>query len=241
MEKLISVVIPALNEEKYIEKCLQSLEKQTIERDKYEVIVSDAMSIDKTIKIAEKYADKIVCSESLGAGYGRNFGARHAKTSKLAFIDADSIATKTWLEGCLEVLEKNTAGTGPIAPIENNSFIANLFYKWWSFQDWASIKIGLPIFPGFNIAAKKKEFFKIGGFGEQNYTCEDIDLAFKLKKIGSISYNKKMIVKTSNRRVKNPAYIIGYVLNAWNFLLFKKSRTWEEHRGKLKQRKKPNK
>ena len=238
MPKEISIIVPALNEEKRIEACLESLEKQTVDRSRYEIILSDALSVDNTMKIAEKYTDKIVSAESLGAGYGRNYGARHATAEKVAFIDADSIAGKTFVEGAIEVLRNHVAATGPIESIEKDSTIAELFYKWWSFQDWASIKLGVPIFAGFNIAARKKEFFDAGGFGEQNYTCEDIDVAFKLKKMGKIGFSNKMVVATSNRRVKHPAYIIGYVLNAWNFFLFRKSRTWEQHRGRLQQKKK---
>jgi|GEM_PF-6071646 len=50
---IVSIIVPALNEEKYIEKTLFSIRAQTIKRP-YEIIVSDGNSKDNTIKIAKK-------------------------------------------------------------------------------------------------------------------------------------------------------------------------------------------
>jgi glycosyltransferase involved in cell wall biosynthesis len=235
MKPEVSIVVPALNEEKMIGKCLEALCNQSVDRDRYEIIVSDSYSVDKTVEIAEQYADKIVEEHSKGAGAARNFGVRHAKAEKIGFIDADSIAGPRWVEGIIESLDQGIASTGPIESIEKDSKGAEIFYKWWSFQSRLTIKLGFPIFPGFNIGVRKNEFWLAGGFGEHDYTCEDIDVGLKLRKLGRIIFNKKMVVRTSNRRVKSGGYI-SYILNAWNFVLFRKSRTWAEHRGPDKRR-----
>ncbi|HIH26704.1 MAG TPA: glycosyltransferase, partial [Methanoregulaceae archaeon] len=49
---MISVVVPAYNEEQNIRACLESLERQTVSRDQYEVIVVDGGSKDRTREIA---------------------------------------------------------------------------------------------------------------------------------------------------------------------------------------------
>jgi glycosyltransferase involved in cell wall biosynthesis len=54
---IISVIIPTYQEEKYIEPTLIALSNQTLKREKYEIIISDANSKDNTLKIARKYAD----------------------------------------------------------------------------------------------------------------------------------------------------------------------------------------
>ena len=56
----ISVIIPAHNEEKYIDKTLQSLNNQTLNCDDYEIIVCNDGSTDKTGMIAKKYAGKVL-------------------------------------------------------------------------------------------------------------------------------------------------------------------------------------
>jgi glycosyltransferase involved in cell wall biosynthesis len=53
MTKTISVVIPTYNEERYIEKCLQSLVNQTLNRDEFEIVVVDGGSADRTVELAE--------------------------------------------------------------------------------------------------------------------------------------------------------------------------------------------
>ena len=53
MQSFLSIVIPTLNEEKYLPNLLQCIKAQKL--NDYEIIVSDGNSIDKTIKIAKKY------------------------------------------------------------------------------------------------------------------------------------------------------------------------------------------
>ncbi|MCK4317870.1 glycosyltransferase, partial [Candidatus Bathyarchaeota archaeon] len=69
---MISVVVPAFNEEKNIEKCLTSLHSQTIPREHIEIIVVDGDSQDRTRMIAETLADKVITQTSMGVGGARN-------------------------------------------------------------------------------------------------------------------------------------------------------------------------
>ena len=59
----ISIIIPTLNEEKYIERCLKSLKNQSFRN--FEIIVSDSYSTDDTVKIAKKYGAKVVLTKKL--------------------------------------------------------------------------------------------------------------------------------------------------------------------------------
>ena len=72
----LSVIIPALNEEKYIGHAIAGLRKQTF-RD-FETIVVDGGSIDRTCEIARGYA-RIFVHRKRGAGRARNFGAKKAR------------------------------------------------------------------------------------------------------------------------------------------------------------------
>jgi len=86
-----------------------------------------------------------------------------------------------------------------------------------------------PIFPGFNIGARKADFEKVGGFSTENITTEDIDLGLKLNTLGRIVFSKKMRVKTSVRRLYDIP-LLPYIWNGVKFAVFGKSRTWQEHR-----------
>src|SRR3989338_1007194 len=86
MKPRISVIIPTLNEKKYLKKCLDSLKRQGMRN--YEIIVVDSYSTDGTVQLARKYG-KVVFEKRKGPGAARNAGARHARGSILVFADAD--------------------------------------------------------------------------------------------------------------------------------------------------------
>jgi glycosyltransferase involved in cell wall biosynthesis len=62
----ISVVVPALNEEKYVGKCLSSLRAQSYPRELYEIIVVDNASTDRTAEIARGFGVKVVYESQRG-------------------------------------------------------------------------------------------------------------------------------------------------------------------------------
>ena len=82
---MISIIIPAYNEEKYLPKLLECIKKQTYKG--YEIIVADAGSKDRTGQIAKKYGCKVVKGGM--PAVGRNNGAKVAKGNILLFLDAD--------------------------------------------------------------------------------------------------------------------------------------------------------
>ncbi|MEM4662843.1 MAG: glycosyltransferase family 2 protein, partial [Candidatus Diapherotrites archaeon] len=149
--------------------------------------------------------------------------------SRLAFVDADTIVAPTYLEGVKEALSKGIAATGPIRALEKESLTLRAFYRWWSLQSRISVNIGMPIFPGFNFAVTKKVFEESNGFRPEPVTNEDIEFSLRLSKYGRVLFNKKMLVYTSTRRIKEMG-ILNYVVNAINFVVLNKSRSWSEHR-----------
>lgn len=232
MGKIIaSIIVPTLNEEKNIARTLKILNNQTYPREKYEIIVSDSSSNDDTVKIARKYSDKVVVCKRNGAGFGRNFGVKHAKGKILGFVDADTFVANTWVEGLVEELSKKefVACTGPFDNIEKDSVKINLFYNWWNIQSIGSVLIHYPIFPGFNFGARKKEYIKAGGFPKKNMLCEDMELSLRLGGLGKLGFNKKMFVKTSARRQKEIP-IHRHLLSGVRFALTRKTMTWDEYR-----------
>ena len=226
---IVSIIVPTLNEENFIQRCLQALQNQSIAREKYEIIVSDSSSSDATVRIAKKYADKIVVCKKHSAGFGRNEGAKHASGELLGFVDADTIVEKNWVAALIDGLGRGIACTGPIEALEKDSLKTRAFYRWWGLQSRISVMLHYPIFPGFNLGVRKKEFDRVGGFSTSNITTEDIELGQKMKKTGKIAFSKKMAVRTSTRRLRQiPLH--AYVWNGLGFILFKKSWTWQDHR-----------
>ncbi len=97
----ISVIIPAYNAEKTLEKCLHSVQAQSYEN--YEVIVVDNGSSDGTRKIVESIGEKdkriqYVFEPQRGRGIARNRGIKNASGEIIAMTDADCVVPFFWLE-----------------------------------------------------------------------------------------------------------------------------------------------
>lgn len=83
----LSIVIPAYNEEKYIEDTLLSIKHADFTD--VEIIVVCNGCTDQTAKIAKKYASKVLEYKKKGVSFARNIGAEKAKGDKIIFLDAD--------------------------------------------------------------------------------------------------------------------------------------------------------
>src|SRR3990167_9148920 len=92
----ISVVVPAFNEEKYLSRCLESFKQQDYPKEKFEVIVVDNNSTDKTPKIAQSYEARLVGCQVRGVAVSRQAGGQAAKGEIIAGTDADTVVSTNW-------------------------------------------------------------------------------------------------------------------------------------------------
>jgi glycosyltransferase involved in cell wall biosynthesis len=90
MKPIVSIIIPAYNASKTIDRCLESLLNQTLKG--IEIIVINDCSKDNTLEILKSYKDKIVLldnKENLGPSGSRNRGLKKAQGKYIGFVDAD--------------------------------------------------------------------------------------------------------------------------------------------------------
>lgn len=95
-EIVVSVILPVYNVAPYLDKCLNSIEQQTLR--KIEIICVDDGSTDESFKIIKRHQNqdhriRIVAQENRGAGTARNVGMKLARGKYLSFLDADD-----WIE-----------------------------------------------------------------------------------------------------------------------------------------------
>lgn len=110
MKDLISVIIPAYNAEKYIEKCIQSILEQTY-RD-FELLIIDDGSVDNTAAICVQYAQidariRYLFQENAGVSAARNYGLRESRGQYIAFVDSDDWIDIHYLEVLYETIYDN--------------------------------------------------------------------------------------------------------------------------------------
>jgi len=214
MAKTISVVIPTYNEERYIEKCLQSLVNQTLNRDEFEIVVVDGGSADRTVELAEGYADIVIPQESKGVGGARNDGVEVSRGKLIATTDADIFLPEDWLARiCTDFGSKSVVGVyGPINPIEDifkYQFLIGLFNK------VAYLLARMRVFYatlGSNTAFRKRTFLQIGGYSDLP-AGDDYEIALRLKRAGRIYYDPTLYVDFSMRRMEQ--FGIIHTLYIW--------------------------
>lgn len=99
-EPLISVVIPAYNVEKYIERCIQSISRQTYSN--IEILLVYTESEDQTQEACQKLAEKegrmiLLACPAKGVSIARNIALEKAKGEYIAFVDADDYVEDAYL------------------------------------------------------------------------------------------------------------------------------------------------
>jgi glycosyltransferase involved in cell wall biosynthesis len=93
----MSVVIPAYNNAGPLDATLDSLTRQTVPADWFDVVVADNASEPPLGPVVDRYADRLRIAyhrspENRGRSANRNLGAAHARSEILVFLDADTIA-----------------------------------------------------------------------------------------------------------------------------------------------------
>lgn len=117
--KLITVVVPIYDVEKYIKQCLDSLVNQTYKN--LEIICIDDCGTDNSMNIVEEYADKdsrikiLKQIENRGQGEARNLGIDNASGEYIYFIDSDDFIEKNYIKEFVDIIE-----------MENVDFVCNI-------------------------------------------------------------------------------------------------------------------
>jgi glycosyltransferase involved in cell wall biosynthesis len=212
---MISVVIPAYNEESNIEACLQSLANQTLPRSSYEIIVVDGNSKDRTRELAEPLADQVFIQTSKRVGGARNDGAEAAKGEIIATTDADCVLPPNWLETIARNFEQDGLVQlyGTVYPIEEgfkhkmSLWGANAFSRLGYYTGTIYFTLGC------NTAFDRDAFFAAGG-----YRCidagDDLEIALRMRKLGKVKLDTKLHVGFSMRRYQQ----FGTLKSIWEWL-----------------------
>jgi glycosyltransferase involved in cell wall biosynthesis len=199
---MISVIVPAYNEEQNIRKCLESLSRQTVPRDSYEIIVVDGGSKDRTREIAEGYADLVFIQTSKKVGGARNDGAQKARGEIIATTDADCSIPPDWLSVIIAAFDRDPAIVqlfGPVTPMEggikNHLFLAlaNTFSRFGYYTRLFYYTLGC------NTAFRREAFFRAGMYQTVD-AGDDLEIARRMKDLGRVKFENRMRVVFSMRR-----------------------------------------
>lgn len=183
-----TIVIPALNEEKFLPSLLKDLSKQAL-RD-FEVILVDAESKDQTVAKAKQFTDSlpkliILSTSRHNVSYSRNLGAKNASGKYLIFIDADSRLPSYFLSGLHYRLESHRTdmftcwcqSDDKDAVNKATANTMNIFIE-------TSLLLDSPAALGALIGIKRSIFSKTKGFDTKVTFAEDAEFVNRVYKLG---------------------------------------------------------
>jgi glycosyltransferase involved in cell wall biosynthesis len=109
----ISFIMPTLNVEALLDNVLSSITRQTYPRDRYEILLADAHSTDRTREIATKYGAIIIDDDGRNMEEGKRLALRHATGEFIVFVDADNeITHPDYIELAVKSLAANPQALG---------------------------------------------------------------------------------------------------------------------------------
>lgn len=200
MSPLISVVVPHLNQSGFLEACLSSLDAQTLERGRFEVIVVDNGSIEPPAAVVSRHeAARLLEETEPGPGKARNRGVLDAAAPVLAFIDADCRAHPDWLRAALRAIDASKdktilGGDVQIWKSGNGEMTAIAAYEN-VFAYRFKLYIEQHGFSGTgNLVVRRVDFDKVGPFAGIR-VAEDVDWGRRALAAGyKFKYVREMIV-----------------------------------------------
>ena len=221
MNSYFSVIIPTLNEEKYLPKLLGDLSCQ---KDKnFEVIIVDGDSEDKTKEVAKSFEKKLnisfLINKKRNVSFQRNFGASKSKGNYLIFIDADARVSNTFIKKLNKEIKKSAQLVYIPAIIpQNNSYQDRLMFNLANFIIDMSQKFGKPFSSSGSMIFEKNFFMFINGFDEKLFISEDHEIIQRSRSHGVIAtVLKNNHLKFSLRRMDKEgrlSVLIKYLISS---------------------------
>lgn len=191
-EPRVSVVVPAHNGETMLAESLPALAASDLPRDRWELIVVDDASSDRTPEVARRHADRVVSLDAPAGGpaRARNRGSQVARGEILVFVDADVRVRGDALGRIVDILSEGSGvaavfgayDTRPQAPGLVSQYL-NLVHHYVHAShpgDAETFWAGLG-------AVRRAAFLRAGGFDAERYRrpqIEDIELGYRLRSMG---------------------------------------------------------
>lgn len=184
-DPVLSVIIPAYNEEKFLGATIENVREAIAAfHQKYphpvELIVVNNNSTDRTEEVARQHGARVVFEKKNQIAASRNAGGRAARGEIIAFLDADDHISSNLLTVVYERMMSSVYIGGGVARIyrDNAHPLAVLLESYNSAaRRLLGISTGL-------IYTTRETFFRLGGFDERYYAAEEGYFVWTMKKLG---------------------------------------------------------
>ena len=198
MLPFVSLIIPTLNEEKYLEQTILSLLSNDYPSNKFEILLIDGLSKDNTLVIAQRLAKKfsnirLMSNPKIYQSAALNIGIKESKGDFIIRADAHAIYDKNYIRSTIDLLQKNEySNVGPVQVSIGRTLVEKAIAKAMNSKiGMGNAKYRLDKRELFEVksvwlgAWKKETLIKINGFNEKLPISEDFDLNYRLRRSGS--------------------------------------------------------
>ena len=195
---VVSFVVPAHNEEPLLPATLQAIHAAAAAcAIKYEIIVVDDGSTDRTAQVAADAGARVVSVQHRQISTTRNSGARAAQGDVLVFVDADTMINRHVLSRAIDTLAGGAVGGGATVRFDGHVplYARNLIPLFMGMMRWMRWAAGCFVF------CTRPAFEAAGGFDERLFGAEEIALSVALKKIGRFVILRESVL-TSGRKLR---------------------------------------
>ena len=208
----ISFVIPALNEEIRIGRCVRSIKAELLRAgmvlgEDAEIIVVDNGSTDATANVAAVNGAKVVYEPVRGLLKARDAGYRASIGQLVANIDADCMLRPGWMSACMSALSdhKVAAVSGPYRyyDLPIGKYIAGSVFGVYG----ALNRCGMSTMMGGNSVIRRDVLDAIGGYATSiQFWGEDTFTALACSAHGKVKFDLGLVVDSSGRRLAQEGY-----------------------------------
>lgn len=227
----VSAIVPVRNGARTLPALLHSLQRQTLARERYEVIVVDNGSSDATAEVAGANGARVVAEPIPNRARARNRGAAAATSRLYAFTDADCVVDERWLEELLSNSRDGALLAGDVKlrtrsipnSIERFEGLWRFGQRFWVDQGWAATA---------NLLVHADAFDAIGGFDTTwRHIGEDVDFCFRAGRAGyRLAFCETAVVEHEGERALGPllgrCLRHGYSVNQAYYRLGIGDRAW---------------
>lgn len=185
-EETVSIIIPALNEEDVIGRCLESIKQLNVPAGvTTETIVVDNGSRDRTVRIARSFGAEVIVDPYGRISALRNQGARFSRGRILAFLDADCRVHPDWLANALQALRQEGPQVGAVGSHYRVTDKASWVARAWAVNNVKSyLTCAVSYIPSGNCIVRREVFERVRGFNETLSVSEDTEFCLRLSRAG---------------------------------------------------------
>ncbi|TKK70253.1 glycosyltransferase [Ilyomonas limi] len=197
---MISIIIPAYNEEAQIAATIAAIRVQSNAAYITEIIVADGGSSDGTVEAAKAAGAVAVVSPAKGRAAQMNYGASMAKGKILYFLHADTLPATNFTTNIINAIDKG---------FEAGCFMLTFNHAHWFLKAncwFTRFDVNAVRFGDQSLFITKEKFIQAGGFCEKHIVMEDQEIIKRIKKICCFTVIKKPVITSARKYLENGIY-----------------------------------